>query len=306
MKKIKPIFKEFFNQNRKEKIKLFSIDFVCVLIACAFGAFATVSVMIPNGLTSGGLTGVVRIIQNYISMDFSVLYYIGSFIIIAAAGITMGFTEVKKLILISVLYPAVLMFFEYTDFRLLEEKDLILAAIFCGAFSGVCSGIVFWRGYSFSGTDAIAKMIRKKLLPQFSQSKIMVAIDAIVIIISAFIFGRNIALYALVTQVIISKTIDVIIFGFESKIIQLEIITMKGDEITEYIVKEIGRGVSRHTVKGAYTDTVRSELRLLCSPRESISVKRKIAKIDPGAFVTVIKVDNVWGSGKGFGDIDKD
>ena len=45
------------------------------------------------------------------------------------------------------------------------------------------------------------------------------------------------------------------------------------------------------------------QLRLLCSPRESISVKRGIAKIDPEAFVTLMQVDSVWGFGKGFGDI---
>jgi uncharacterized membrane-anchored protein YitT (DUF2179 family) len=59
-------------------------------------------------------------------------------------------------------------------------------------------------------------------------------------------------------------------------------------------------------VEGGYTRQTRDQLRLLCSPRESISVKRGIAKIDPDAFVTLMQVDSVWGFGKGFGDIKKE
>ncbi len=304
MDRIKRFFGRIFTKDRREDIKEKSIDIFFLLLGCCCGAFSTVDVMIPNGLTSGGLTGIVRILQHYSGLNFSWLYYAGSFLIVIAIGITLGRKEVRKVLMLSIMYPAVLLLFEQFDLQLLEYKDMILAAVFCGAFSGVCTGLVFWRGYSFSGTDAIAKIIRRKLLPHFSQSKIMVGIDACVIVFSAFIFGRNIALYALVTQVIISKTIDVVLFGLESKIVQMEIITTKGEEISDYIVHDVSRGVSMHQVQGCYTNALRCELRLLCSPRESIRVKRKIAKIDPKAFVTVIQVDSVWG--KGFGNIDSE
>ena len=49
------------------------------------------------------------------------------------------------------------------------------------------------------------------------------------------------------------------------------------------------------------------QLILLCSPRESILIKKKLAEIDANAFVTVTKVETVWGgTGKGFSDIVKD
>jgi uncharacterized membrane-anchored protein YitT (DUF2179 family) len=110
----------------------------------------------------------------------------------------------------------------------------------------------------------------------------------------------------LVTQVILSKTIDFVLYGFESKIVQMEIITQKADVLVDFIMNDIERGVSIHKVEGGYTRQTRDQLRLLCSPRESISVKRGIAKLDPDAFVTLMQVDSVWGFGKGFGDIKKD
>jgi uncharacterized membrane-anchored protein YitT (DUF2179 family) len=290
----------------KEKIKEQIIDVVILLLASSIGAYSTVSIMIPYGLTSGGLTGIVRIIQSQFDFSFSLMFYGGSALILILVAVFLGFREVRKILLLAVMFPAVLMLFEYLNLPFVPKHDLFLAVIFCGVFNGICTGMIFWRGYSFAGTDALSKILRKKLFPHISQSKILMAIDAVIIISSAFVFGINIALYALVTQVILSKTIDFVLYGFESKIVQMEIITQKGDDLVDFIMNEIGRGVSIHKVEGGFTRQTRDQLRLLCSPRESISVKRGIAKIDPDAFVTLMQVDSVWGFGKGFGDIKKD
>lgn len=290
----------------KEKIREYIIDVLVLLAASAIGSYATVSIMIPYGLTSGGLTGIVRIIQSRFDFSFSLMFYGGSAVILILVAIFLGFREVRKILLLTIMYPAVLMLFEYLKLPFIPKHDLFLAVIFCGVFNGICTGMIFWRGYSFAGTDALSKIIRRKLFPHISQSKILMAIDAIIIICSAFVFGINIALYALVTQVILSKTIDFVLYGFESKIVQMEIITQKSAELVDFIMNDIGRGVSIHKVEGGFTRQSRDQLRLLCSPRESISVKRGIAKIDPNAFVTLMQVDTVWGFGKGFGDIKKD
>jgi len=288
----------------KAEIKKIGIDVLVLLIACAVGAFAITAVLVPNGLTSGGLAGIIRILQYFIPVDFSILFYAGALVVFTFAILFLGMKEGRKILLLTILYPAVLFVFERFNFSLLEEKDVILAAIFCGVFYGICSGLIFWRGYAFCGTDAIAKIIRKKFLPSTPLSQILLVIDATVIIISAFIYGRNIALYALVTQVIFTKTVDFILYGFETKIVQLEIITRYVDEVTSYIINDIGRGVSEVVITGAYTKTEHKKLVTLCSPRESMLIKKYVAGIDKKAFVTVIHVGAVWGNGEGFQDID--
>ena len=287
----------------KKSVKKFAVDLIYIIIGCVIGAFSLTAILIPNGLSSGGLTGIIRIIQNYIYVDFSILFYIGTFIIVVFVAIFLGFREVRKVLLISVVYPAILMIFEQLDVKLLEEKDIILAAIFCGILSGVCSGIFFYRGYSFAGTDAIAKIIKRKLFPHISLSQILLFIDAVIILASAAVFGRNIALYALITQIIFSKTVDYVIYGFETKIVQVEIITEKREEVAQYIMDEISRGVTSVEVTGEYTKEQRAKLITLCSPRESILIKKFVADRDRKAFVTVIHVDTVWGRGEGFNDI---
>ncbi len=290
----------------KDKLKPALTDAFFLVIACVVGAFATTAVMIPNGLTSGGLTGVVRIMQYFVDVNFSLAYYAGAFLILIVVVAAIGLREARKVLVVTILYPAVLFVMELFDFQLLEEKDVILAAIFCGVFSGVCNGIVFWRGYAFCGTESIAKIIKKKFAPQVDISRILLMLDAGIIVVSAFIYGRNIALYALVTQFIASKMVDFIMYGFETKIVQVNILTAKAEETIEFVMKDLNRGVSSRTTVGEFTGQQKKELVVLCSPRESMLLKRFLAAEDPAAFVTVLHVDTVWGSGKGFSSIDRE
>lgn len=295
----------------KEKIKGIVIDLIFLFISSCVGCFATVAVLLPNGLTSGGLTGIVRIIQHYVPLEFSTIYYISSFVIMITIGLSLGLKEMKKTLLLTVMYPAILFVFEKLalkyELSLLEQKDILLAALFYGVFSGICGGIFIWRGYSFSGTDGLAKILRKKFFPHVAQGKIMVSIDVVVIAIAAVIFGRNIALYAIITQAVIAKTIDIVVFGLEFQVVQVEIITKnKVAEILDYILGDMKRGATTEKVIGEFTKTQHTKIRVFCSPRESMLLKRKIAEIDNKAFVSVIKVDAVWANGKGFKNLEEE
>lgn len=290
----------------KGNLKKLGVDLLFIVAGCSISAFSTIGILIPNGLTSGGITGMVRIIQGFIDIDFSVLYYGFAIAILVVCAILLGLREARKILLLTILYPSILFIFEQFNFSLLEEKDLFLAAIYCGVLGGICSGLVFSRGYSFGGTDTIAKIIQKRMMPHVGLSQILMVIDACVIIGSGFLFGRNIALYALVTQVIFSKTVDFVMYGFDTKAVQLEIITSKHDEVAQYILNDINRGVTNVTVTGEYTKKSREKIVTICSPRESMLIKKYVAKKDKDAFVTVIHVDTVWGNGEGFSDIMKE
>lgn len=288
---------------KKEKVKKFSVDMLFVVIGCTLGAFSSICILIPNGLSSGGITGICRILQETLGLNFSILYYAFAFVILLVCTVTLGFREARKILMMTILYPGFLLLFEQFNFSLLEEKDVILAAIYCGVFGGVCTGLVFTRGYSFGGTDTVAKIVKEKLFPQVPISKILLVIDAVIISASGLFFGRNIALYALVTQIIISKVIEYVMYGFDTKVVQLEIITDQHDQVAWYIMHEIGRGVSNVEIIGGYTQVPRAKIITLCSPRESMLIKQYVATLDKRAFVTVIRVETVWGTGEGFQEL---
>ncbi|MGI6752026.1 MAG: YitT family protein [Anaerovoracaceae bacterium] len=283
--------------------KRIGADLFFILLGCASGAFSTIFILIPNGLSSGGITGIARILQNFVNIDYSLLYYAGAIIVFTACWILLGFGEARKILLLTILYPAFLFIFEKIDFTLLEEKDVILAAIYCGVFFGISNGLILGRGYSVGGTDTIAKIIKKRSLPYMGISKILLIIDGIIIIASGVFFGRNIALYALITQIILTRITEMVMYGFETKVVQLEIISEEHEEIARYIMEEVDRGVTKEEVAGGYTGLRRTKITTLCSPRESILIRQFVAFIDKEAFVTVIRVETVWGRGEGFSDI---
>ena len=92
-----------------------------IMAGCTIGAFSTIGILIPNGLTSGGLTGMVRILQGFVDINFSILYYGGALIILIVCAIFLGLMEARKILLLTILYPAFMFIFENVDFNLLEK-----------------------------------------------------------------------------------------------------------------------------------------------------------------------------------------
>ncbi len=96
------------------------------------------------------------------------------------------------------------------------------------------------------------------------------------------------------------KTVDTILFGMGSRKVKIEIISDACDAISDYIMNEVKRGTSMYEIKGGYSNESKMKVVSVCSPRESMLIKRFIANLDPGAFVNVLPVSSVWG-GEGIG-----
>ncbi len=287
-----------------EWYKKIGIDLIWVIIGCACNAYAVVDILVPYGLASGGLNGVGILFNLFTHIDLAIIIYGLTGIILAITWIFLGFGEVRKVLMVSIVSPTMIWIFELFELPLLDEDDILLASVFCGIFYGVATACVFHRGYSFGSTDTLAKVLRKKIWPHMSQTKIMTAMNAAIIITCAFTMGKNVALYALITQFISTETIELILHGMRRQIVQVEIITDKRDAVAKFIMDEMNRGVSIAQVEGAYTGKMRDRLILLCSPREELQLRRTLLDVDPQAFVTVIKVQDVWG--KGFRPMDEE
>jgi uncharacterized membrane-anchored protein YitT (DUF2179 family) len=275
------------------------LDFIYVALGCILLAFAITSILKPNGLITGGITGISIILDKLTGFNYTYIYYTLSIIILLSAFIIMGKREAKKIIFVSIIFPLILILFESLNLYFIEN-DTLLASIYYGIIGGTGCGLILKRGFSMGGTDTVAKIINNKFLPFISISQILLFIDVTVILASGFIYDRNIALYAVLTQIILIKSIDMVLFGFQSKHLKIEIISEKNEEIVDYILNTIKRGVSLNEIKGAYTNNPRQKIVSLCSPREVMLIRMFVAKTDPHAFVNVIPVISVWGKGVGF------
>ena len=69
----------------KTRLQARAGEITMALVAALIGSFATVCIMLPNGLTFGGITGIAKIVQNYTGWNYSLIYYAFS-MIIACSG----------------------------------------------------------------------------------------------------------------------------------------------------------------------------------------------------------------------------
>jgi len=273
-----------------------------LIVGCLITAFAVNYILKPNGLITSGITGLSIILEKYLNINYTYIYYLATLVILVITFITMGKKEIMKIVFLSVLYPTVLLGMQNIDFKFVEN-DLLLTSIYYSIFTGIGVGMILRKGFSFGGTDTIARIINKKVFPSVNVSYIMLFIDGFVLILGAFAFGRNIALYSIISQLIITKICDYTMFGFGTKLYKLEIISNNHEEISKFIMFELGRGVTMINAKGCYTNENKIQLESVCSPSQSVMIQKFIKNTDPTAFVKVIPIEHVWGKGNRFIDI---
>lgn len=284
-------------------IKKRLVDAFYLTLGCSFLSFAITAILKPNNLITGGITGFSIVLEKIVGVPYTWLYYGFSLLVLLATYLILGKNEAKKILLLSVLFPIVLILFDhiFADIDMnITKGDMFLSSIYYGIIGGVGIGFFFIRGFSSGGTDSIAKILHIKLFPFISVSQLMAGLDILVLCTSVIVFDIRTALYAVITQLVIMKTVEAVLYGFSSKLVKLEIISEQVDILEMYILKEINRGVTKYPIVGAYSNVSRIKLVTICSQRESMLIKTKIAEMDQNAFVSVMTVNSVWGKGVGF------
>jgi uncharacterized membrane-anchored protein YitT (DUF2179 family) len=288
-----------------DKFRNIFIDYLFLLIGNSLMAFAITAILRPNKLVTGGITGISLLLDGFMNMPYTIYYYALTIIILVLALIFLGKKKVGKIIVVSIVFPPMLILFENLNFELIQN-DMFLAAIFYGVISGAGYGLIVSRGFSFAGTDAIARIIHNKLLPFIGVSQLMLVADVLVISASIIKYDTNTALYAIVTMFVMVRTLESVLYGFSSKKVKLEIISEKDEEIEEFIMNTIGRGITKYNIIGGYTNTNKIKVVSICSPRESIQIKNFVSDLDQYAFMDVLPVRSVWGMGLGFDPLKED
>lgn len=274
-------------------------DLSYVLLGSIILAIAITGILKPNGIITGGITGFSLVLERIVHIDYTYIYWVISVLVLILTYITLGAVEAGKIVVFSLFFPIVLVVFSKFDLNFIQN-DLFLACVYYGILAGGGTGLILKGGFSSGGTDTLAKIINRKLFRFMSISTIIAALDISVIVFSVFIFDLRIALYAVLTQVVAMKAVEIVLYGFSDKVVKLEIISEYESEIEAYILNTVKRGISKYHIVGGYTNLSRIKLVTLCSPRESILIRDMISELDPRAFVSVLPVNSVWGEGVGF------
>ena len=264
----------------------------------AVGAFiyaAAVTLFIePNEISPGGFTGIAVIFHRLLGISSGTVLFLLNIPLIILQYKKFGGGFIVKTAAATFL---VSFFLNVTESYLPSIKvDGILAAVFGGILSGLGLSLVLLRGATTGGVDVIAKFINQKY-PHISVGRVILFFDFFVVVLTALIYGNiESALYSLFAIFSTSRIIDAVLYGADRGKMVLAI-TENGAEISQFIIKNMSRGVTILKATGAYTNMDKSVL--LCAVRihEVSELRKIILQHDKKAFILVTDVGEIIGEG---------
>ena len=177
----------------------------------------------------------------------------------------------------------------------IAEGDFLLTALYGGVVMGIGIGLVFLSQATTGGTDLIAAIIQH-FWRHYSIADIMQVIDAFIVLAGAYLFGIQMALYAVISIYLVSKVSDGIIEGLKFSKAAF-IITKKPDELSRILMEDLSRGVTGLSATGMYSGEKKNMLFCVVSRKEIVRLKELALSLDPDAFVIVTDVREVLGEG---------
>lgn len=265
-------------------------SFIFITIGTTMAASALEIFLIPNSIIDGGLTG-ISIILNKIfggSLSLFVFFLNLPFLII-------GYKQLGKKFLIKAVYAIVLFTILLDVFHTIPEvtDDILLAFIYGGLLLGIGVGIVIKFGGCLDGTEIIAILLSKK--SNLSVGQVILFINIFIYSTAIFVFGPDRALYSLLTYFITFKIIDIVSEGMDQAK-AVYIITEKGEEISNTILKQLGRTVTVLEGIGMVSGTKKVILYTVITRLELPELREIVKGADVSSFVTVSDVSEVIGT----------
>jgi len=255
--------------------------------------------LIPNRIAAGGVSGLSTVIYYWAQANLGVAIPVGvSMLAMNAVLLVIAWRRRGMSYLAKTVYGAValsvLVDLLAPHVPHLAADDLLLAALYGGAISGIGMGLVFKAGGNTGGTDIVAQLLSRRF--PFGVGQIMLVVDAAVTVLAALQFGPRLAMYGVVAIFVGTFTIDLVLEGVSVER-AVWIISDHAERIGEAINVELGRGATRIEASGVYTGERRGTLMVILSRNELDDLKAIVSAIDKRALVIISNVHEAIGEG---------
>lgn len=280
--------------NLIKKQKVFVMDALAIIVGCFIASLGVNLFLVHAKLLSGGATGIGLIFEYKFGINSGIVVLLINLPLFILSYLKLN----KKFTIYSIIGSLSLSLFLVVTAKfkhLISLNDPLLYCIYGGVLCGIGYGLVFSRSGSTGGTDIIAMAIKKKY-SNFNIGSLGLILNLIIVSVGSLIFGLPVALYTLISMTMQSILINKVTKGLGSKQMLL-IITDKEDEVVEYIISNLNRGVTSLLAEGEFTHCKRKMLYCIVTTRQMILLKTKILEIDPKAFINIVEVSEVKGRG---------
>ena len=268
------------------------IDYSALILGSFIFAIGVNYFAIPNMLSEGGVIGITII--TYYLFDWSP-GLVSLILNLALVGIGYRFFNKRTII-----YTVITIIFMSAFLELTKNwgeqlgNDTLLAALFAGLFVGGGLGLIFRVGGTLGGVTAVARVMQQWL--GWSVGKAMLVIDISVILLSAFVIGKEKAMFTLVAVYVGAKVIDKIVDGADDRKAVM-IISKHQEAIRQELLTTMGRGVTILDGRGGYTLEKQAILYIIINQTEIVQLRRILERVDEDAYVTINNVQEIFKRG---------
>lgn len=276
-----------------EKIKNIIIEIVSTIFGSFIMAFGISSFLLPNQLSSGGVSGITTITYYLLNIPMGIMIIAINIPLFIIAGYKIG----KEFFIKSLIGTISLsIFIDILDKYPAVTTDKFLASIYGGVIIGIGTAIILKAGSSTGGTEIIANLI-KTYNPYISISRYLTIIDIAIVSLNVVFLGHiEIGLYSAIAIFLYGKLVDIVFEGvYFTKL--LFIISDKNEEISKAITNEVKRGVTGLYGKGMYKEKEKLVLICAASRHDVYKIKNLSRKIDKKSFIIVVNAREVVGKG---------
>lgn len=282
-------------QNTKTDIAL---SYAAIVVGTLIYAVGFEFFLYPNSIIVGGLSGIAMIINLLTNIPVGVLTIVLNIPLFILAWKYFGRHFIIGS-LVGVLLSSVFIDL-FATLKLSPTDDMLLACVIGGGIKGIGLGIVYYAGATTGGVDIVAKFLRRRF-PYINFGTLVLVMDCVIIVAFAFIFNNvEGALYAILAMVVVSKMIDLVLYGIDNSNV-CYIISEKSEELIKAITGTLHRGVTILEGEGAYSHKSKQVLFCVIKRPQISAIRKIIREVDEDAFFIVTDAKNVFG--RGFGDI---
>ena len=164
-----------------KKIRQQIVVLLGILAGNAVLAFGVAGFVLPQGMITGGATGLGIVTHKLLGVDISLAVAVYNLVLFAAGAVVLGKKFALTTVVSTVVYPGFLSFFSQTEWICTLTDNLMLAAVYAGILMGLGVGIVIRLGASTGGMDIPPLILNKKL-------GIPVAVSMYLLILQYFYF----------------------------------------------------------------------------------------------------------------------
>ena len=268
-------------------------DVFLIVLGILSAGFGLKGFLLSNGFIDGGATGISLLISALTDFPLALLIVLVNmpFILFGFRAIGKKFA-IKTILAISGLALAIATI-PYPEIT----NDKLLISVFGGFFLGAGIGMAMRGGAVIDGTEVLAISISRNA--GVSIGDIILIINVIIFSFAAYLLSVETALYAMLTYLSASKTVDFIIEGIE-EYTGVTIISNKADEIREMIAYELNSGVTVYKGERGYgkSGEKKQELKIIytvITRLEISTLKNEIHKIDANAFIVMNSIKDTIG-----------